>query len=178
MRHRRSDLALVVARLTVGSQALWLLRRHPKWGDWSLVGGHVEPGEEGDWSRTAAREAEEELAPLRCGIDFVLEPLLAGPTSWGPVQSRSAAGAMTHYRARWYGLRFLGDAIASLRRLPTEDFALVPEAELATGAQASAMARRLLELLGFQTDTIPIAARLPGPDVPLRATRPPAPRHA
>ena len=50
---RQPDLALVVARIDVDGTPHWLLRRHPKWGDWSLVGGHVEPDEVLDWMLTA-----------------------------------------------------------------------------------------------------------------------------
>ena len=87
---RHSDLALVLARVDVDGTPHWLLRRHAKWGDWSLIGGHVEPGEGDDWTLTAVREANEELEPLICGVDFVIEPLPLDVSSWGPVASRSA----------------------------------------------------------------------------------------
>ena len=67
---RHSDLALVLARVDVDGTPHWLLRRHAKWGDWSLIGGHVEPGEGDDWTLTAVREANEELEPrLHSGRD-------------------------------------------------------------------------------------------------------------
>lgn len=102
-----------------------MLHRHPKWGDWSLVGGHVEQGEEDDWLKTASREAEEELAPLTLGGDFTVEPLPV-ELRWGPCPSRSAGGMPTEYRARYFVLRFLKDPREILDVLPESEFRLVP----------------------------------------------------
>ena len=57
---RHSKIAYVAARLRLpdGEDAL-LLRAHEKWGDFSLLGGHVESDELDDWTVTARREAAE-----------------------------------------------------------------------------------------------------------------------
>ena len=73
-----------------------LLNAHHKWGDWSPVGGHVEPCD-ADWCAAAVREASEELAPLRYGEDIEVDPDEIGRLEWGPVASRSAGGALTQY---------------------------------------------------------------------------------
>lgn len=169
---RQSDLALVVVRIDVDGTPHWLLRRHPKWGDWSLVGGHVESDEVGDWMLTATREANEELAPLQSGIDFELAPLVEDVSSWGPVASRSAEGAMTNYRVRWFQARFLRDPAACLRRLPPADFALVTEAQIDSSPLVSSIARRLLDETRRRTAVIPLAGRFDGQSVPLRIATP------
>lgn len=169
---RQSDLALVLARVEIDGAPHWLLRRHAKWGDWSLVGGHVEPDERDDWMRTAVREANEELEPLVCGVDFTIEPLSLEPSSWGPVASRSAAGVMTRYRVRWFEARFLGDAAASLRRLPPEDFALVAESDIGATELVSSVVRRLLDETRAHVGSIPGAARVPAAAAPLRVALP------
>ncbi|MBK6916604.1 MAG: NUDIX domain-containing protein [Deltaproteobacteria bacterium] len=165
---RQSDLALVLARVEIDGAAHWLLRRHAKWGDWSLVGGHVEADERDDWMRTAIREANEELAPLVCNVDFTIEPLSPESSTWGPVASRSAGGAMTTYRVRWYQARFLGDAAASLRRLSPDDFALVLESEISDAEVVSSVARRLFEETRAHVGSIPVAARVPAAAASLR----------
>lgn len=167
-----SDLALVLARFDVDDSPHWLLRRHPKWGDWSLVGGHVEPGETENWSLTAVREANEELEPLVHGIDFVIEPLTPALSSWGPVASRSAGGTPTHYRARWYQARFLRDPAECLRRLPHDDFALVPESDIVGAHWVSDVARRLLEETRSIVQALPLAGKFHATAVPLRITSP------
>jgi NUDIX domain-containing protein len=167
---RQSDLALVLARIDVDGVPHWLLRRHPKWGDWSLVGGHVEADERGDWSLTAVREANEELEPLVHGIDFVIEPLSSVLSSWGPVASRSAGGAPTNYRARWYQARFLRDAAECLGRLPHDDFALVPESAIVDARWVSSVARRLLEETRSLVQALPFAGSLRATAAPLPIT--------
>ena len=137
---RHSEVAYVLVRVDAGGEPLFLLRFHEKWGDWSLVGGHVEQYDEGDWARTATREAEEELAPLKSGKDFVLLPMLRQPTTWGPVKSRSAGGAETKYTAQFFALRLLGDPARSLKRLPAEDFLLVPQSKLERQPRLAAVA--------------------------------------
>lgn len=120
---RRSSLALLFVRLPVGDQDYLLLMRHQKWGDWGPVGGHVEAGE--DWKNAADREADEELTPLRLGRDSEIVGLDMPLLNWGPVQSRSAGGQPTTYQAAVFGLRFLGDPVALLNRLPASSFLLV-----------------------------------------------------
>jgi len=130
---RHSDLALVLIRLKIGVEPYHVLMRHKKWNDWSLVGGHVEPGERNDWATAATRECNEELAPLRFGEDFLLLPLLMQPMRWGPIPSKSASGEPTIYRAQIFTLRFLKPPIECLMRLPADEFRIVREAELLTG---------------------------------------------
>ena len=126
---RHSDLSLVLIRLKLGSEPYHVLIRH-KWGDWSFVGGHVEPGEKNDWARAAVRECNEELAPLRFGADFTLLPLLDQPLRWGPVASKSANDEPTTYAAQVFALRFLRPPADCLRQLSAHQFRIVRESEL------------------------------------------------
>lgn len=127
---RRSELALVIIRLNIGSTPHLVLTRHRKWGDWTLVGGHMEPEDRHNWARTAARECNEELAPLEHGRDFILLPLLDQPMRWGPIPSRSAGGEPTLYVAQVFTLRFLRSPSECLARLPAGEFKIVPEADV------------------------------------------------
>lgn len=126
---RQIELAHIVVKICNKQGTQYLFRKHEKWKDWSLVGGHVDPGEEGDWARTAIREAEEELAPLKHRDDFIIVPLLPNPETWGPVDSKSA-GVPTTYTAQFFALIFTGNPDTALARLPENDFLLVPEAHL------------------------------------------------
>jgi hypothetical protein len=127
---RHSDLALVLIRLKINGDTWVVLSRHAKWRDWTLVGGHVESDEKNDWARAAVREADEELAPLRFGDDFILLPLLDQPVRWGPVPSRSAGGELTTYAAQLFALRFMKAPLECLARLPQDDFRIMRETEL------------------------------------------------
>ncbi len=130
---RYSELALVVIRLRINAEPFHVLIKHTKWGDWSFVGGHVEPHEKNDWARAAVRECDEELAPLRFGEDFTLLPLLDQPLRWGPTVSKSAGDEPTIYTAQVFALRFLRPPAECLARLPVDDFRLVRESEIIGG---------------------------------------------
>lgn len=132
---RHSSLAHVFIRIPIEGRVHLLLCRNKKWDDWNLVGGHVESGEEGDWARTALRECEEELAPLKYGTDFILVPLLRQPVSWGPVPSKSVQGTPTRYTAQFFALEFRRDPAECLAKLPADEFALAAEAQLRTYAK-------------------------------------------
>lgn len=151
---RHSDIAYVLIRLQSEGQDFLLLHRHAKWGDWSLVGGHVEPGEEGDWLATATREAAEEMVPLKLREDFELEPLKIR-MEWGPHPSRSAFGAPTHYRAEYFVLRFLRAPIEVIRRLPQDEFRLVPVDGIRDDDSVSLPVRKLLDHVGPEFDALP-----------------------
>jgi len=114
-----------------------LLIRSRKWGDWTFVGGHVEPNEKNDWARAAVRECNEELAPLRYGQDFILLPLLDQPIRWGPMPSKSAGGEPTIYTAQLFALRFLKTPAECLSRLSPDEFRIVPEAGITEKGAAS-----------------------------------------
>lgn len=122
---RLSRVAYVVVRLLIGSGDYLLFRSHAKWGDWSLVGGHVEPEELKDWESAACRETEEEMPPLRCGLDFEVESLTTGISRWGPKVSKSAGGVLTEYETRWFSLRFKRDPSEFLYCQSPKDFLLV-----------------------------------------------------
>ena len=126
---RHSELSLVLIRLRLGTEPYHVLIRH-KWGDWSFVGGHVEPNEKNDWATAAVRESNEELAPLRYGEDFTLLPLLDQPLRWGPVASKSANDEPTTYTAQVFVLRFLRPPVECLRKLPADQFRIVKESDL------------------------------------------------
>lgn len=127
---RHSNVVYVLIRLPMVDGPSQLLRRHEKWEDWSLVGGHVEEWEMDDWSRAAAREATEELEPLVSGQDFIVTPIHSEPITFGPEPSRSAQGQRTIYQIRYYTLKFLHDPVVLLGRIPAFEFLLVPEREL------------------------------------------------
>lgn len=127
---RYSELALVLIRLKINSEPYHVLIRHKKWGDWSFVGGHVEPNEKNDWACAAVRECNEELAPLSFGEDFTLLPLLDQPLRWGPLASKSANDEPTIYTAQVFALRFLKPPGECLARLPSDDFRVMRESDL------------------------------------------------
>ena len=159
MNPRTSQIAYILVRLLVGDKDCFLLRVHPKWGDWGLVGGHVEQNELNDWRLAAEREANEELEPLRLSVDFALEPLDGAPESWGPVPSRSAGGTPTTYCAAWFTLAFLRDPADCLAQLPDEDFLLVDRdaALMAAGAEVTALLARLERELPEGLSSVPLA---------------------
>ncbi len=151
---RHSDIAYVLIRLQSEGRDFLLLHRHAKWGDWSLVGGHVEPGEEGNWLATAAREAAEEMEPLKLREDFDVEPLQLR-VHWGPHPSRSAFGTPTQYRAEYFVLRFLRTPEEVMRRLPEGEFRLVAVDSIANDESVSFPVRKLLDHVGTEFDALP-----------------------
>ena len=154
---RHSQVAFVLAKLRVQGVDCLLLNAHHKWGDWSLVGGHVEQWEKDDWRSAAAREVSEEMAPLRCGEEVDVESLRLPDSEWGPVESRSAEGKLTTYRARWYVLRFRTDPRESLSKLPAREFCLVPLDELPKWERLSSVVRRAAELLPGGWPSLPLS---------------------
>jgi 8-oxo-dGTP pyrophosphatase MutT (NUDIX family) len=131
----------VLAKLRVRGDDYALVHAHPKWGDWSLVGGHVEPTDQ-TWHAAAAREVEEEMAPLRCDRDVVVERLDLAASQWGPVPSRSASMRPTNYRAEWYVLRFITDPLKSLAKLPLNEFRLVRLSDIDRVSNLSAVVEK------------------------------------
>jgi 8-oxo-dGTP pyrophosphatase MutT (NUDIX family) len=173
---RTSQVAYVVVRLLVRGEDFFLLRAHKKWGDFSLVGGHVEPHEAGNWFAAARREAEEELAPLKNRVDFALEPIALAPSHWGPLASRSAGGDLTNYEAAWFVLSFLRDPVTCLKALPNDEFMLV-DRKLAlaspTDGEVTTLLKRLDAVLPGGLDAIPLAwaESIPEESVPIRLRR-------
>jgi 8-oxo-dGTP pyrophosphatase MutT (NUDIX family) len=165
---RHSDIAYVLVVVHAHGEDHLLLHRHAKWGDWTLVGGHVEAGEELDWCVAAAREATEEL-PWRLGGDFDVERLELA-VQWGPEPSRSASGEPTKYRAEYFLLRFLRDPRDLLRALPESEFRLVPVSALSgdTNLEVSTPVRLLLDRAGSVLRDVPRSwhAELSGVAVP------------
>jgi NUDIX domain-containing protein len=159
MTPRTSRIAYVLVRLLVGETDCFLLRVHRKWGDWGLIGGHVEDEELNDWLQAAEREANEELDPLRLGADFSLGSLDGAPESWGPVPSRSAGGLPTKYCAAWFALEFLRDPATCLAELPDEEFLLVERdaALMAAGADVTGLLARLDRELPEGLSSVPLA---------------------
>jgi 8-oxo-dGTP pyrophosphatase MutT (NUDIX family) len=124
MTSRRSTLSIVVFRLLVDDSDCVLLLRHDKWGDWGLVGGHIEPGESAD--EAALRETEEELVPLRVGHDLAIERLPHDPLEWGPVSSRSAGGHATVYHATYYAAVFRSNPEPALAAIHNRNLVFIP----------------------------------------------------
>jgi hypothetical protein len=155
---RHSNVVYILIRLPTVDGPSLLLRRHEKWGDWSLVGGHVEEWETDEWGLAAAREATEELDPLVNGQDFVVAPIHANPIVWGPEASRSAQGQRTIYHIQYYVLTFLRDPVALISRLPAENFLLIPEREIGSTEQAFGRpVRRAYQFLQGDLDVVPRA---------------------
>lgn len=156
---RRSDVVYIVVRLALHGQDYFLFRKHTSWGDWSLIGGHVEPEEQRDWSVAATRETEEELEPLRVGFDVRVSSLVPDEICWGPEPSRSSDNQPTYYKSRWYWLEFLRDPHECLRRLNPEDFILVPKDDLHSheGLVATNLIKRLENEITYGLDSIPYA---------------------
>jgi len=155
---RHSHVVYVLIRLSTVHGPSLLLRRHEKWGDWSLVGGHVEQWEMDDWGLAATREAAEELEPLVVGQDFLVTPIHADPFTWGPEPSRSAQGERTVYQIQYYTLTFLRDPLLLLARLPTSEFLLIPESELGSTSHALGKpVHRARRFLSGGLETVPRA---------------------
>lgn len=154
---RKVALAHVVVKFQVAGDSYYLLHRHRKWGDWSLVGGHVELGEEGLWARTAIRETEEELRPLRNRRDFILVPLLGKPLIWGPQRSRSAAGELTIYTAQFFRMVFRKNPLQLLSSLPERDIVFVHGEALIAHEQVAGMVRMLDKTLHGGLKAVPPA---------------------
>jgi hypothetical protein len=173
---RQSDVAYVLAKLRICGTDHLLLRAHGKWGDWSLVGGHVEPTDH-DWRAAACREVQEEMPPLRCGTDVEVVELGVATSEWGPVASRSAGGAPTHYRACWYLLRFLSSPLEVLSRIESEQFLLVPLPELEQFQPLSAVVTRAADLLD-DWQHLPLSWDADLPYAPLHTPEERTSRHA
>lgn len=159
---RNVSLAHVVVKLEFTDGYFYLLHKNKKWGDWNLVGGHVEPGEEGEWVRTAYREAEEEMTPLQHKKDFLLVPLLTAPITLGPRRSRSAGGQTTKYYANFFRLIFRRDPVDYLRKLG-DDFILVAESDVESRKDIGELVAILSRQLPGGIASVPPAWRLPMP---------------
>ena len=133
---RHSNVVYTLIRIPLSTGPALLLRRHEKWGDWSLVGGHVEEDELDDWGQAALREATEEMEPLVAGRDFRVEPIHDEPIVWGPEASRSARGERTIYHIQYFTLVFLRDPLTLLDLLFPPDFLLLEEQKLGTTEHA------------------------------------------
>lgn len=171
---RNVALAHVVVKIEFADGCFYLLHKNKKWGDWSLVGGHVEPGEEGEWVRTAYRETEEEMPPLQHKKDFLLVPLLTEPITWGPRRSKSAGGQPTTYRANFFRLIFRRDPVEFLRRLG-DDFTLVAESEVEHRNDVGELVATLSSRLPHGIAAVPPAWRLPIPANDVTKTSPKRP---
>lgn len=147
---RKSEISQVVIKLKTRTTSYYLLQKHKKWGDWSLIGGHVEDHEQGDWAAAGYREIEEELQPLKRTKDFFLLPILGQPVSWGPVQSRSAGGFATLYMAQFFAMTIYEDPIGVLNKLNPEGLCLFSESDvidMCQGGQISNTVKVLQESL-------------------------------
>lgn len=130
---RQCNLALVLIRINIDNSDYFLLNKHPKWGDWSPIGGHVEAEEKpDDWILAATRESIEELAPWKAVNDFYVKSVPPHnrdlpPISWGPIRSKSANNELTLYHIRYYSLEFAKDPRTLLGLLSPNRFQLFSE---------------------------------------------------
>ena len=154
---RHSEIAYIVMCIRIQGTPHFLLNRHKKWGDWSLVGGHVEAFEHGSWAKAAAREAQEELPPLQHGRDFLLVPIFSRPLEWGPEPSRSAQNRPTTYRAQFFAMEFLVDPASALSRMHSEHLRFVPQSFLERDLHVAAPVRMLCTRLGGGLTSVPLA---------------------
>jgi len=102
---RKVSCAFITCKLRINGDDYLLLRGDPDWNDLTLVGGHLEDFDKGNFRRTAIRETEEELPGLRWPGDFKIEAITP-KISYGPVWSKSAE-AKTRYTIRYYHLKFI-----------------------------------------------------------------------
>jgi hypothetical protein len=153
---RHSNLALVTAKLRIDTIDYLLLNWHLKWSDWSLVGGHIEPGEEHDWGAAAVREANEELAPLHSSRDFSISELTPYSVTWGPTDSRSK-GEPTLYTAKYFMLSFVVDPAKALAKLSSAEFLLLDSACQPTRASIGETLRQLHQHLPSGFADIPLS---------------------
>jgi ADP-ribose pyrophosphatase YjhB (NUDIX family) len=153
---RHSDVAYIVTCIRVDGVPHFLLLRHRKWGDWSLVGGHVETGGE-SWASAAMRETQEELPPLKGRKDFVLLPIFSTPVTWGPEFSRSAGNRETMYEAQFFAMQLLDEPNAIFSRLPVEDLRLVSQFDLEHMPDLAKPIRVLAQRLRGGLTSIPLA---------------------
>lgn len=154
---RQSNVAYIVTCLNVDSAPHFLLLRHRKWGDWSLVGGHVESFRGESWAAAAMRETQEELPPLVHRKDFVLLPIFSTPVKWGPEISISAGNRETMYHAQFFAMEFMGDPRSIFTKLDAEELRLVPQNELEHSAEIAKPIRILCQRLRGGLTSIPRA---------------------
>jgi ADP-ribose pyrophosphatase YjhB (NUDIX family) len=81
--------------------------KDPRWGDYTLIGGHEEPEDHNDLESTARRETLEELGCSRGGSVLRLFPL-TDEIGFGPTWSKSAH-CMKTYTFKYYGVQFSCD---------------------------------------------------------------------
>lgn len=103
----RTRCAFVVCRLDEDGEPRIVLINDPRWGDYTLIGGHEEPEDHYDLERTARRETLEELGCFPGCRDFKLQPLTE-ETRFGPVWSKSARCEKA-YTFKYYGIQFACD---------------------------------------------------------------------
>jgi len=154
---RQSEVAYVVTCLRIDDHPHFLLSHHDKWGDWSLVGGHVEPFEHGSWANAAVRELQEEIPPLLHGKDFILIPIFSRPITWGPTPSRSAGNKQTIYWAQFFWMEFLRSPTTLLAAADLANLRLVPQAFLEREPDISQPLRIIRERLSGGLTSIPLA---------------------
>jgi 8-oxo-dGTP pyrophosphatase MutT (NUDIX family) len=165
MTARHSQISVVLLVLDIDRAPHLVLLHHARWGDWSLVGGHIEADESP--LEAAVRETEEELAPLRVEVDLRVSPLLATPLSWGPVSSRSA-GVPTQYTVWFHYGAFLVEPSAALPRVSSSEIAYLPMSAL-TQARWPRGVTDILARLRATTDLMAIPHAWPRPLHPFDA---------
>ena len=146
MKNPSEELALVLIKLQVvdKEEPHYVMMRHTRWGDLSLLGGYLEPSDWGDWAKAAKRECNEDLAPLKHRKDFLLLPIFSQPLNLPEFQ----------VTGQIFTLRFQTDPMECLNRLPKKGyFQAVAESEAtslrdSSDDRLSMTARVVLSALG------------------------------
>jgi 8-oxo-dGTP pyrophosphatase MutT (NUDIX family) len=81
--------------------------KHPRWGDFTFIGGHEEPEDHQQLDITARRETLEELGLPEGRIEFQLFPL-TDEITFGPIWSKSTH-CVKSYIFKYYGVKFHSD---------------------------------------------------------------------
>lgn len=118
----KSCLAYVSILLGTHTVDYTILCYSKRWKDWSFVGGHVKEHEREDWRLAAIRETEEEMHPLKYGVDFDISYCRNKLTL--PTRISKKTGLLTSYEVAIYNLQFLKDPTEFIRGMNGKELGL------------------------------------------------------
>lgn len=137
--------AFVVCKLRIEGEVYVVVRYDVEWEDITLVGGHQEEEDEGQFAFTARRETLEELNDLAESARFKLVPL-TGELEIGPIWSRSAR-SVRRYKIVFYSLRFLQEPTVRLREKGDDEYVRFMKERDLMANQGNIRKSRILELV-------------------------------